>query len=60
MGADLVQVEQPPRACCQDPANRSEPEQVSEDLSFTRCVCGARHFVLEVDEIELAGEGAAL
>jgi hypothetical protein len=57
---ELVQVEQAPRECCRDLANRGEPERVSDDLSFTRCVCGARHFVLTVDEVQAVGEGAAL
>ena len=37
-------------ACCEVPENRSEPEQVKEDLTITRCtVCGRRHFELAVD-----------
>jgi hypothetical protein len=60
MEGQLLEVEKPPRECCQDITNRSEPEQVSDDLSVTTCVCGARHFVLTVDPLEGFAEGASV
>jgi hypothetical protein len=37
--------------CCQDESNRGEPEKVDgrDDLTFTRCKCGRRHFEMTVD-----------
>lgn len=61
MTGELHQVEQPPNACCQDTANRGPTEQVSPELSFTRCgVCGRRHFELELDPGALGVEGDSL
>ncbi len=38
------------KPCCEDPANRSKPEQVKDDVQVTRCeVCDCRHFELTVD-----------
>lgn len=47
--------------CCEDVNNRSEPENLSDDLSFTRCnECKRRHFVLTVDPGELGLLGSSL
>ena len=37
--------------CCKDPDNRSLPMSVDHrnDLTFTVCKCGRRHFELSVD-----------
>jgi len=48
-------------ACCEKPENRSEPEQVKDDLIISRCrVCGRRHFELTVDPGELGLKGGQL
>jgi hypothetical protein len=61
MEGELVQVDQAPRECCQDLANRTEPEQMTPDLSFTRCkTCNARHFVAIADLAEATAEGAPI
>jgi hypothetical protein len=37
-------------ACCEKPENRSGPERLQADLTFTRCkVCNRRHFELVAD-----------
>jgi hypothetical protein len=47
--------------CCESEEYRSLPEQVSEDVSITRCTaCGRRHIELNVDTGELGLKGSAL
>lgn len=47
------------KPCCEDLANRSEPETPNPDkpeLTVTTCVCGARHFELDIDPIAVGVE----
>lgn len=49
--------------CCQADTNLAPPEQVDDHdgLVVRVCqVCGARHFELTVDPVDVFGEGAAL
>lgn len=50
------------RPCCQDPANRGEPQLTDKpELTYTVCqACGARHFELMVDPVDLTSEGTRL
>lgn len=48
-------------ACCADPAKRTEPEQLAENLSVTYCTqCGRRHFEAVAQPIRVGVTGAKL
>jgi hypothetical protein len=50
-------------ACCEQPENRSEREQVEgkADLTVTRCtICGRRHFEITVDPGQVGLKVASL
>lgn len=51
---EFTQVEQAPNECCRDMNNREEPVPKGNGLTVSRCsVCGANHYVLNVDPVEL-------
>lgn len=49
------------RECCQDESNREEPVDMGNGLVNVRCsVCGANHYLLNLDQGDLRQEGAEI